>query len=245
MNIVSLLKSSWQCLRRRPVLVVPLLAVAVLVALLSLALVGSLSPHAMAISGESEIGAAGAMRLVGATSGRLLTLLIVTSILGLLAHGMTVFMANGAVADDPVGLKEAWSATATRVVPLAIAAIIVGLLVSFGLVLLVLPGVILAFLLMFTFVIVMVDERNAFQAMGDSFRIVTGNFGAVFVFFLVLIALGVLVILVNFVVGMIPVLGALLTIVVGATYVAFVSVFVVAVYREISLSGGSADAPEV
>ncbi|MFA7567225.1 MAG: hypothetical protein WCY01_09390 [Alkalispirochaeta sp.] len=247
MNIVGLLQESFQRVKSNPLILIPVLAATVLIALVSLILVGTMVPR---IGGIGEIGpdtvvtAGEAVGYAGMAVGRMIALMVISSIVGLLAHGMTVLMADDALNDRPVGLSSAWQRVRPRIWALVATSVVVGILVSLGFMLLVLPGVVLAFLLMFTFVALMLQETGPFGAMGSSFRTVTAHFGTVFVFFLVIIALGLLVGVVNFVVALIPVLGAILTILVTSAYLSFLSVFVVAVFRGLSDSTGGSPAPE-
>ena len=231
MNIVKLLQESLGNVKSHPVVLVPILAATVLIALFSLILVGTLVPQFGPMSSEVVISPEEAVGAAGAAIGRMIAVMVFGSIVGLLAHGMTVLMADDAIQGREVHLKTAWQQVRVRLVPLVITSVVVGALVSVGMVLLVLPGIVIAFFLMFSFVALMVRELAPFSALGNSFRTVKSNFASTFVFFLVMIALGVLVGVVNFVIGLIPILGAIIAVVVSSAYASFLSVFVVSVYR--------------
>ena len=245
MSIVGLLKTSFTRFRENPVMLVPILAIGVVVALVSLILIGTMVPSILPSQSDATLSADEAMNVAGMAMGRIITLAVIGSILGLLGHGMTVLMANDALTGQPVRLADAWNRATARIVPLILASLLVGIIVTIGFVLLILPGIVLAFFLMFTFVALMLDESNPLQAIGRSFGVVKDNFASVFVFFLVLIALAVLVGVVNTVIGLIPILGQILAVIIGSVYASFVSVFVVAVYNELSASGGEAPDVEV
>ncbi len=245
MNIVEILKTSFTRLKENPVLLVPILAISVVLGLLSLLLIGSMVPQMGPFQADAAVSAEEAMGFAGMALGRFITLMVIGSIVGLLGHGMTVLMAHDALSGNPVSLKDAWNRTTARVVALVLASLLVGIIVSLGFVLLVIPGIILAFFLMFTFVALMLNESNPLQAVGRSFQVVKQNFAAVFVFFLILIALGLLVSIVNMVIGLIPVLGSILAVVIGSVYATFVSVFVVAVFNQLTAHDGEAPEPEV
>ncbi|MFW5693854.1 MAG: hypothetical protein ACOCYB_01700 [Alkalispirochaeta sp.] len=245
MNIVELLKTSFTRLKDNPVILVPILAISVVLAILSLLLIGSMVPQMGPFQTDTAVSAEQAMGFAGMALGRFITLMIIGSIVGLLGHGMTVLMANDALAGNPVSLKDAWNRTSTRIVALVLTSLLVGILVSLGFILLVIPGIILAFFLMFTFVALMLNDSNPLQAVGRSFQVVKQNFASVFVFFLILIALGLLVSVVNMVIGLIPVLGSILAVIIGSVYATFVSVFVVAVFNQLTAHDGEAPEPEV
>jgi hypothetical protein len=245
MNIVGLLQESFAKLKSNPMILVPILAATVLIGILSLILVGTMVPKIGPVNSQVVISADEAVGVAGMALGRVIAILIFGSIVGLIAHGMTVMMADDAIHGRTVQLSTAWNRTRDRLVPLVITAVVVGVVTSLGLVLLVLPGVVIAFFLMFSFAALMVHELPPMSALSRSFRVVKGNFAATFVFFLIMIALGVLMGLVNLVLGMIPVLGALVSLIVASAYASFLSIFVVAVYRGLTDEGAAPPRPEV
>lgn len=234
MSISALLKESFGVSKQNPLIFVPLLVASVFSALVSLIFVGSAMPMAGRFAGEQMAeNPEAALTGLGAAMGGMFLVFILSGIVGLLAHGMTVAMADLALKGEKASLGAGWGRLVARIVPMIIASILVGVIVSVGMMLLVLPGLILAFLLMFTLVSVMVDDAGAFDALGRSFRTVTGNFKATFIFFLVLIALGVLSGLAGMIVGLIPILGVVLTMIVSALYTGYISIFVVDAYRNL------------
>lgn len=245
MSIVNLLKTSLARLKENPVILVPILAISVVLAILSLLLIGSMVPQMGPFQSDTTISAEEAVGFAGMAMGRFITLMVIGSIVGLLGHGMTVLMAHDALTGNAVSLKGAWNRTSGRIVALVLASLLVGIIVSLGFVLLVIPGIVLAFFLMFTFVALMLNESNPLQAVGRSFQVVKQHFASVFVFFLVLIALGVLVSILNMVIGLIPVLGSILAVILGSVYATFVSVFVVAVFNALTAHEGEAPDAEV
>jgi hypothetical protein len=238
MEIAELLGKSLRRLKENPTIIVPILAVSVVIALVSLVLVGSLVPQMGGIHSEVPVSADEAVGFAGMAIGRLVILMVVGSIVGLLGHGMTVLMAHDAIAGSPVNLASAWNRTNARLLPLILTSLLVGIIVSLGFVLLIIPGIILAFLLIFSFASLMVDESGPTQAVAASFQTVRRNIASVFVFFLVLIALGVLVGIVNTVVSLIPILGSIISVILGAVYAAYVTILVVTVYEDLSGNEG-------
>jgi hypothetical protein len=224
MKINDILMDSVHVCRKHPLVFVPMLASVVIVSLLSLLLVGSAIPFAGTATPEQMIAGAG-MALGGIMLFSILTMLV-----SLLAHGMTVIMAYDAVEGRSVTLKDGWTKTMERIVPLVIASIIVGLLLGIGFALLILPGLILALFLMFTFPAVMVDRKDAFRAISGSFRMAGHNFGTVFVIFLVAIALAVLFTLANMIVSLIPALGFVVAIILSCAFSGYLSVFILQAY---------------
>ena len=246
MSISEMLKGSFAVSKQNPLIFIPMLVASVFSALVSLIFVGSAMPMAGRFAGEQMAeNPEQAMVGFGAALGGVFLISILSGIVGLLAHGMTVAMADLALKGEKATLGAGWSRLVSRIVPIIIASVVVGILVSLGMILLVLPAIIIAFLLMFTLVAVMVDDAGAFDALSRSFRAVTGHFKATFVVFLVLIALGVLAGILGTIVGLIPILGVVLTMIVSALYAGYISIFVVSVYRNLAEQPGQTPDAEV
>ncbi len=246
MSITQMLKESLEVSKKNLLIFVPMLAASVFSALLSLALVGSAIPMANRFTQQPEVvNPEQAMAAAGAAIGGVFLVMILSAIVGLLAHGMTVAMSDLALKGEKPSLGTGWKRLMARLVPMIIASVVMGIIIGVGMMLLLLPGLIAAFLLMFTLVSVMVDDAGAFEALGRSFRTVTQNFKATFVFFLVAIALGLLFGLLSVIVGLVPVLGVVLTMIVSALYTGFISVFIVRAYRELGVQPGTSPEAEV
>lgn len=106
------------------------------------------------------------------------------------------FLKNKRAYKDNLGIIFwiGWNRTLQRIVPVIIASLLIGIVVTIGMILLVLPGIVVAFFLMFTLVALMVDNLGVFKAIGYSFRTVGKNFGATFIAFLVIIGLAIITI---------------------------------------------------
>ncbi len=246
MSITQMLKESVTVSKKNLLVFVPMLAASVFSALLSLALVGSTIPMVNRFSQQPEaIDPNQALAAAGAAVGAAFLVMILSAIVGLLAHGMTVAMADLALKGEQPSLGAGWKRLMARLVPMIIASVVMGLIIGVGTMLLVLPGLIAAFLLMFTLVSVMVDDAGAFEALGRSFRTVTQNFKATFVFFLVAIALGLIAGILSVIVGLVPLLGAVLTMIVSAIYTGFISIYIVRAYRELGVEPGASPEAEV
>ena len=242
MSITGILKDSVRIAKENPLIFVPMLAASVFGVVLSLIVVGSTVPMVAGFAADPDSFTTGqAIAHAGSVIGAGFIVGLISGIVGLAAHGMTVAMADLALKGEKPTLGQGFARFMERLVPILIAAILVGLLVGFASLLLVLPGIIVGFLLMFTLVSVMVDDATAFDALGRSFRTVIRNFKATFVFFLVLIALGILAGIIGAIVGIIPILGAILTMVVTAAYTGFITIYMLCTYRAL---GSAGEAPE-
>lgn len=234
MNISQILKESFVVSKKNPFIFVPMLVAGAFSGLLSLIFLGSAIPMADRYAGEQVASnPEQAMVGFGAVLSGVFLVSVISGIVGLLAHGMTVAMADLELKEQNASLKAGWSRLVSRLTPLIIASIVVGIIVAIASMLLLLPGLIVVFLLMFTLVAVMVDEQGAFQAIRHSFDVVTKNFRATFVLFLVLIALGVIAGVLSFALGLIPILGAVLTMIISALYTGYITIFLVRTYRDL------------
>ncbi|MBP2250382.1 putative membrane protein [Halarchaeum solikamskense] len=115
-----------------------------------------------------------------------------------------------------------------------VASIVVGILVTIGFVLLVVPGIYLALGLAFTLVYVAVEDETAFTAMQSSWDLASGNRWRLLATFLVP---GVVYILVAGILGVIlpstTVAGWVLTGLVGAVWAVFIQALLGACYRQL------------
>jgi hypothetical protein len=221
-----------------------MLAASVLSAILSLIFAGSAVPMAGKFSSE-QIAANPEQALagVGVAAGAMFIIGVISAFVGLLTHSMTVAMADTALKGEKATLQNGWSRLVSRIVPVIIASVLMGAIVGAGFIMLVLPGIILAFFLMFTLVALMVDDLGAFKAIGQSFKTVGRNFGATFITFLVILGLGILTGIASFIVALIPLLGAVLSMIIYAIFTGFITIFIVRVYRD--LAAQSEAPPEV
>ncbi|TVQ20757.1 MAG: hypothetical protein EA382_14450, partial [Spirochaetaceae bacterium] len=235
MNISKTLGSSYQVAKNNPMIIAPMLVASVFGVVFSLIVVGSAVPTIAGIGSDpSTITSEQAIAGIGAAVGGGFLVMIISGFVGLIAHGMTVAMANMALNGETPTLATGWARFMTRLVPVIIASILMGLIIGLGTILLVLPGIVAAFLLVFTIVAVVVDDLGAGQALSRSLTTVTRNFGATFVFFLVVLGLAIIAAIASAIVGAIPLLGAILTMIVSAAFSGFLTIFTLATYRELS-----------
>lgn len=244
MSISFLLKDSFRIAKENPLIFVPLLAASVIGILLSLIFVGTTLPFAaMAATDPSQFGTAEALSGFGAALGGAFVVSLLSAIVGLFAHAMTVAMADQAIKGQDVGLKDALIRTRVRIIPVAIAVVLVSVLVGLASLLLVLPGLILGFFLIFTIVSVMTDHNNAFQALRKSMKTVAGHIVPVMIFFLIVLGLALVSGLLGGIVGVIPILGVFLTMIVGGVYTGYITIMLVGLYHALDdHSEGSVDA---
>ncbi|MFP4330061.1 MAG: hypothetical protein ACLFP6_05030 [Spirochaetaceae bacterium] len=218
--------------RKYPLIYLPVLAVALLVGLLMALFFGgpgALPPGVGTALSESE----GVM----SNFWGMAVWAIVAGVLVVAGHTLTVIMAGQVLRVGTASLREGVEQARARLVPLLIAAGATALLVGIGFVLFVLPGLAIGFFLLFTFVAVALEGYPALAGMRKSFVVVKNRISDAFVFYLLLIALGVLFALFNQILLFIPIIGGILSLVLSGLYSGYVSTLVVLGYRELNSSG--------
>lgn len=228
MAIRNLLQEGIAIGKQNLLVFVPVLASSIVIWLLMLITVGGAGLFMVGGPQSPEAVAGG----VATAFGGMALVAVIGAILTMLAHGMTVVMVGNALDGAQVDLKKAWNKTLERIVPLVLASVIVGVLFGIGMMLIVLPGLVVAFFLMFTFVSLMVDENTVFESISKSVGVVKSRLGDCVIFFLLLVALGFVFGVVNMILQLIPVLGQVLGMVVSAVYTGYVSILLVMAYRE-------------
>jgi hypothetical protein len=237
MDIVGIFKEGIEVSKKNYVIFVPTVAVAVVMGVLMLVLVGAGVMSAGLGGGMRSPGAI--MALVGAMMGGIFVVSIVGMILGLVAHGMTVGMAKEALETGSTSLNSGLSIALGRLGQLFGASVLVGIIVFIGFMLLFIPGLIASFFLMFTFVSVIVDNAGAVEAMKKSYATVRANLNDSVVFYIAMIAVGAVFFIANAIVGVVPILGQLAGLVLMGVFGGYASVVIVRVYTEMEKSAGS------
>jgi hypothetical protein len=102
------------------------------------------------------------------------TYLISFSLLAI-AEGVTVVMIKDAFSGNTVDLSRSWNLTKSKIGTLIFASILLGIIVSFGYLFLILPGVILGFLLYFIVQAIIIDDKGAVGSLLSSYRFVRAN----------------------------------------------------------------------
>ena len=238
MSFGRLLKESLALGRKFPLIYLPILVVSLLVGLVTALFVGGFGtmPTAM-VPGMGPGMGAGYAGAVLSNIGLHLASAIITGILIIVGHAVTVIMVGQALQLGNTSLGKGVEQARLRLVQLLIAAVVTAVLIGIGFVLFVLPGLIVGFFLLFTFVAVALEEYSAFGGVKKSFLVVKDRLGDAFVFFLLLIALGVLFALVNRILLFIPIVGGLVSLLLAGIYSGYVSTLVVLAYRELNPGG--------
>lgn len=233
MDIVGIFRESVEVSKKNYIIFVPTMGVELVMAVLALILLGT-GIVSLGLTGGGMHSPGAMMPFLGAMMGGLFILAVFGTILGLIAHGMTVGMAKEAIETGSTSLNSGLSIAMGRFPQLVIASILVGGIVVIGFMLLFIPGLIATFFLMFTFVSVIVDNTGAAESMKKSYETVKANLNDCIVFFIGMIAVGVVFAVANAILNVIPVLGQLLGMALMGAFGGYISVVIVKVYMELT-----------
>jgi hypothetical protein len=236
MDIVGIFREGVEVSKRNYVIFIPTVAVAVVMGLLMVILVGAGLMSAGLAGGMGSPGAV--LPLIGAMMGGFFLVSVVGMILGLVAHGMTVGMAKEAIDTGSTSLASGLSIVVSRLGQLLGASVLVGIIVFIGFMLLFVPGLVASFFFMFTFVSVIVDHAGPVEAMKKSYTTVRANLNDSVVFYIAMIAVGAVFFIANVVLGVVPILGQLAGIALMGVFVGYASVVIVRVYTEMEKAAG-------
>jgi hypothetical protein len=220
-DIVAHFKTGIDVMKQFPATALPPLVVQVLMAVLTIAFIGG------AVTAVAVGGAAG---VAGALMGGAVFMLI-TALLSLISAAVTVIMARDAVAGRTPSIGDALNVVAGRLVDVIVASVLVMVIVGVGMLLLVVPGVIAGFFLIFTLPAVLLDNQGALDALKRSFNLVKDNIVPVLLFVVGCIVVGIVVSLVGRILGAVPILGQLLAAVLAGIAVAYCTIVGVRVYQ--------------
>ncbi len=185
MEVTEMFSGGLDVFKKNWIIAVPLVVVEIIGGILALAVMGSMvaSSGMMGMSGfEPNLAA------IGAFMGAAFLIGIIIGILRLIAYGMTYVMAADAisgVADLNSGLQK----TLGSIVNLLITSILIGVIVFIGMIFLILPGLIAAYLLMFSIILVMLENKGPVEALQGSFELVKANLNDTIVFAVIAIVI--------------------------------------------------------
>ena len=155
---------------------------------------------------------------------------LLSIVLSVFAHGITLAMALEAIQKGKTSVKTALVVTSAFFLHFMLAALVMAIIVSVGLALLVVPGLLAIYFLMFTFPAIVVHGLGPLDALVASFRLVMSNFKSTLQFFLLLMAISFVITILNMILSQIPVLGQLVGVVLSGFMGGFFSVMVLRAY---------------
>ena len=179
-------------------------------------LVPSVLPFVLTLITVLVVGGATLSPLALVTLGVMAIILFIITILSILvASGATTYMAFLQSKGEMPSYMDGINAAMDRLGALLIASIVIGVVGAVGLILFVIPGLIWLLLTAFTIPAIMIDRREAIDAIKYSIDIVKRNAGEVVVF---LIILGIISYVISAVLSLIPIIGAPLGALISSAY---------------------------
>jgi len=123
---------------------------------------------------------------------------IITWVVNTVVNGTAVKFASDTVEKGHASLRESLNITLSRLGSLLGVGIVSGILVILGLLLLIVPGVILA--IMFSLVVpaIMIEQKGVFESLGRSRKLVSNRWGKTFI---LLLLVGIIILVVSGVAG--------------------------------------------
>lgn len=164
---------------------------------------------------------------VGAMVVAFVVFAFVMVILNLIAEGAIVSIAYSEFKGVSMNYMDGLNDAMAKIVPLLIAAVIIAVGVTIGLILLVIPGLIFALLVIFAIQEVMIANKNGINAISNSIDIVKNNFGNVLVFAIVLL---IVVAIISMALNIIPVVG---TAIASLVLVPYASISITYAYMQV------------
>jgi hypothetical protein len=221
-DIVGCFREGLDVVRRYPVLLVPPVAVQVVVFALGLLLLGGAA--AMFAMGGLAGGLAGA-------AGAAIVFFVVSLLLALVASAVVVVMAREALGGREPVLGDAVGSVMGRFLDVVVVSVLSAIIIGVGLVLLIIPGIVAMVFLIFALPAVLLDGDGPPEALRRSVRVVKGHLGPVVGLAVGWILTLAVVFIAGKVLGLVPILGSLVSAVLDGAAVAYLSVVTVRIYQ--------------
>ncbi len=204
MDVVEIYRRAFEIFRGNYLIAAPFIAVNIIVALLFMLLAGGLM---MAGEGAPPLGPSIGMPGLGAVLGAALVVTLLSWVLNILAQGMVAGMSSAVISRGVTGLEDGFDVLSRKLGGLIIAGVLVSMAVGVGLVLLIIPGLVAGFLLMFTVIALVVEDLDVMAAMKRSYRVVRSNLGDAFAYAVLMVAIWIIAGIIGAVLSKVPVVG--------------------------------------
>jgi len=124
---------------------------------------------------------------------------ILTWVINTVVHGIAVKFASDVAEKGHASLRESFSMALSRLGPLLVAGLVSGILIILGLLLLIIPGIIIA--IMFSLVVpaIMIEQKGAFESLGRSRKLLSKRWGKTFV---LLLLIGIIFLIASGIIGL-------------------------------------------
>jgi hypothetical protein len=231
--------SAFQLVIKNWMLAVPQLLVAIIAVVLALILgMGSIfaAGGLGAMMGRNGDPSAGIAALTGLL-GTLWIIILVAGLLGMIAYGATIVAANDAWAGRPVDIAAAIGKAMGSFLQLLVFGIIIGISCAILSITIVGPLVV-GILMMYGFQAIVLGGHSGVAAIGESYRLVTKNFGPSIIAMLAVIVVYIASFIISMILGLIPILGQIISLLIGALVGAYACTVVTRFYSLV-VSGAS------
>jgi len=228
-DIVADFRMGLDLVKRYPVMVAPPLIAMAIVFVLTLLFFGGAATM-VAVGGLAGRGAGVAGALLG---GALLFLLFfaVSMLVNLISSAVVVVMAKDALGAREPSMGDAFAAVMARLTDVVVASVLFAVIVGVASIFLVIPGIIAGFFLMFTLPAVLLDNVGAIDGLKRSATLVKNNLGPVLGLAIGAIVAAVIMAIASMILGVVPVIGQLASMLLAGAFFAYLTVVAVRVYQ--------------
>jgi hypothetical protein len=229
-RVLKIFQEAWTTLKNHPILCLPtfLASIGILIIESAVLRIRLASTEIIPISSEVL-----SLKTMSSLVGGVPLLIATAMVLGLMAHGATVVMARETVERKGIEFLSAMKIFRQRLAPLFLAGVLIAVLVLFGTLFLLIPGLIAAFLLMFTIPAVMLDRMDPAGAVARSFNTVRHHLGEATLVFIGFVVLVFLWFIASRIFGVVPILGDLINLFLGSLAAGYMTLVLVQYYLRV------------
>lgn len=149
--------------------------------------------------------------------------------------GLTYGAIQG-LAGRPVAFGTMFSVGFRRLLPMIVAGIVIGLAVGLGFLLLIVPGVILGCGLAAAMPVVVAEKMGPLDAIRRSWELTSGSRGTIFLTGLIFVLINLGLTLVGIVLGLIPILGQLASLIINVVTGSLGTIWLAVVYHDLRVA---------
>ena len=228
-DIVADFRMGLDLVKRYPVMAAPPLIAMAVVFVLTLLFFGGAATM-VAVGGLAGRGAGLAGAVVGGAF-LFLVFIAVSMLVNLISSAVVVVMAKDALGSREPSLGDAFAAVMARLTDVVVASVLFAVIVGVASIFLVIPGIIAGFFLMFTLPAVLLDNVGAIDGIKRSATLVKNNLGPVLGLVIGVIVAAVIMVIASMILGVVPVIGQLASMLLAGAFFAYLTVVAVRVYQ--------------
>jgi len=160
-----------------------------------------------------------------------LVFIAVSMLVNLISSAVVVVMAKDALGAREPSMGDAFAAVMARLTDVVVASVLFAVIVGVASIFLVIPGIIAGFFLMFTLPAVLLDNVGAIDGLKRSATLVKNNLGPVLGLVIGVIVAAVIMVIASMILGVVPVIGQLASMLLAGAFFAYLTVVAVRVYQ--------------